>query len=118
MTTKITPETIKLAGELLRREHTERLKLEKEASATVLEKRAQKIAFREIELGLSEPFKSLEEFQEKVASLLSEGDLDVVEKALDRGYVGTRKSGDLVGSSTKAKNPLDRYILTGELDNE
>jgi len=115
---KITPEMIKAAGEMLRKEHSERLRLEKLAQETMQEKRAHKVAFREVELGLHEPYKTHEEFVQKVASLMQE-DLDVVEKALERGYVGTRKIGELAGSSpANGKNPFERFVLTGELDNE
>lgn len=115
--TKISPETIKLAGDMLRREHTERVRLEKEAEASALEKRAHKIAFREVELGLAEPFKSLEEFQQKIAGLIEDGDLEIVEKALERGYHGSRKTGDLVGTTpSKSKNALEQYVLTGEFE--
>lgn len=116
---KITPEQIKTAGELIRKLDQERQELKKEATAHELEKRAAKIAFREVELGIAQPFESMQAFQEKVASILAEGDLDVVEKALERGYTGSRKTSELAGSSpANGKNPFERFVLTGELDNE
>jgi len=113
---KITPELVKQARELLKREHSERVRLEKVAASSELEKRASKIAFREIELGASEPFKSFKEYQEKIASLMQE-DLDVVEKALDRGYGISGRSGDLAegNPSVKGMNAFERVICTGEL---
>lgn len=113
----VTPETIKQAGALIVRMRDENAELEKVASASVLEKRAQKIAFREVELGIAEPFKSHQEFQEKIASLLAEGDLDVVEKALDRGYATSRRDGTLDGSVVKELNVFEHFVRTGELSN-
>ena len=114
-TTKVvTQEMIKEAAAMLRQEHAERLRLEKVAGELELEKRAQKIAFREVELGVTEPFKSHEEFQEKVASLLNDGDLDVVEKALDRGYAGVRKGGELdAGAGGPKLNELEDWVRNG-----
>lgn len=115
---QISAEHVKQAAALLKREHEERLKLEKVASAHELEKRAQKLAFREVELGVCEPFRSLEEFMDKVASLMTE-DLDVVEKALERGYGSSRRvGGELVGEAKRSSNPLEHFVLTGELVNE
>jgi len=112
----ITPELIKKAGVLLKQEHTQRLLLEKQASEHVREKKAQELAFREVELGLCEPFKCNEDFQQKVASLL-EDDLTIVEKALDRGYHKAGKQGELVNDSdAKQKDPFTQYILTGEME--
>lgn len=113
-TKTISPEAVKLAGVLLKQEHSRRVELEKEAAQTTIEKRAQKIAFREVELGIAEPYKTHEEFQQKVASLMGE-DLDVVEKALDRGYGSSAKAGTLVGETGKQKNPFEHFVLTGEL---
>ena len=113
----VSGEMVKKAGEMLKAEHARRLELEKEASVLVLEKRAAKVAFREVELGISEPFKNFEEFQQKVASLMQD-DLDVVEKALDRGYSGSRRLGDLENSTGKGLNPFDHFVRTGELSNE
>ena len=116
MSTKtVTPEMIKKAGVMLKQEHDARLHFEKLAGSYELEKRAQKIAFREIELGMSEPFKSHEEFLSKVAGLMEE-DLAVVEKALERGYVRAQHGGELIGNSNSAKaNALEHYVTTGEL---
>jgi cysteinyl-tRNA synthetase len=115
MEQKVTAEQIKTAGLLIKRLNTEKSELEKAAQDSALEKRAQKIAFKEIELGLCDPFKTFEEFQEKVASLMTD-DLDIVEKALERGYGSTKKAGDLADSSAVAgKNPLETFVLTGEL---
>ena len=110
---------IKKAAELLKREHAERLRLEKVASENEIEKRAQRIAFREVELGVCSPFRTFEEFLDKVASLKNE-DLDVVEKALERGYGSARLAdGELVGETRhKVSNPLEHFVLTGELVNE
>lgn len=115
----VTPEIIKQAGELLKREHEERVRLEKQASESVLEKRAQKLAFREIELGISEPFKTHEEFTQKVASLMQEN-LDIVETALERGYGNSRRTGELSDGETnkKGRNPFEQFVWTGELDSE
>ena len=116
-TKKISPEMMKRAGELLKNEHSRRVELEKQASAAEKEKKAQAVAFREVELGLSEPFKTYDEFQEKVASLMEE-DLEIVEKALDRGYHGVQKTaGELAGNGDNGafKDPLSQYVLTGEL---
>ena len=116
---QISPEHIKQAAALLRREHDERLRLEKVASENETVQRAQKLAFREVELGICEPFKTHDEFLQKVASLATE-DLDVVEKALERGYGNSRRlSGELVGEvGVKNDNPFKHYVLTGELVTE
>lgn len=112
----ISPEQIKKAGALLKREHIERLRLEKLASTHVREKKAQELAFREVELGLCEPYKSNDEFQQKVASLLDD-DLEIVEKALDRGYHKAEKQGELTNDEDAGmKDPLTRYVLTGEME--
>jgi hypothetical protein len=118
-TKQISPEHIKQAAALLKKEHEERVRLEKVAAENEVERRAEKLAFREVELGICEPFKTHEEFLSKVASLKQE-DLDVVEKALERGYGNSRRSGDeLVGETNKkGNNPWEHYILTGELVNE
>lgn len=117
----ISSELVKQAGELLRREHARCNELEKQASDFVREKKAAAIAYREVELGICEPFRSYQDFQEKVANLLQD-DLEVVEKALERGYTGARQVGELVDSAKSTlspgmDNPLGRLILTGELDN-
>lgn len=111
----VTVEQVKLAGELLKREHQARLTLEKEANDLKLEKRAMKIAFREVELGISEPYKSHDEFITKVASLMKD-DLTVVEKALELGYGPARKNGELDETTGKELDPLSRWIRFG--DNE
>jgi hypothetical protein len=114
-TKKITPEHIKQAGVLLKQEHDERVRLEKVASAFEKKAQAEKLAFREVELGISEPFKNYEEYQEKVANLLKE-DLAVVEKALERGYGSAPRAGELVGeTSNKVTNPFEHFVRTGEL---
>lgn len=111
----ISIELVKKAGELLKKEHDSRLRLEKEAAQAGLEKRASRVAFREVELGLSEPFRTHDEFLAKVASLMKE-DLDVVEKALQRGYGASRAFGELDTSSNSARSldPLSRWIWYGE----
>ena len=114
----LTPEHIKQAGELLKKEHTERLRLEKVAADFEKRGRAEKIAFREVEAGVSEPFKNYEEYQQKIATLLNE-ELDVVEKALDRGYKSGPSQGELVGDSdNKVMNPFERWVRMGELVTE
>lgn len=107
-------EQVKQAGMLLKREHEERLRLEKVAGDLQLEKRAMQIAFREVELGISEPFRSYEALLEKVATLLKE-DLDVVEKALERGYGSAGRIGTLAEETSKpGRNLLERWVLEGE----
>lgn len=111
----ITLEQVKQAGVLLKKEHEERLRLEKEAGDLKLEKRAMRIAFKEVELGISEPFRNFEDLLTKVASLMSE-DLDVVEKALERGYGAPNRIGTLVDDTkSKQRDPLSRWVLDGEL---
>lgn len=115
MNKTITPEQMKDVAQLLRKTATERDGFKKEAEESTLRNRAEKIAFREVEIGLVDPFKTYDEFQEKVASLMSD-DLDVVEKALERGYHTTRKDGELGKSVGGEKmDPLTQVILTGEL---
>lgn len=111
----ITPELVKKAGVLLKQEHTRRLELEKQATADALEKRAQRIAFREVELGITLPFQTFEDFQQKVASLAQEN-LDVVEKALERGYSRSASESLEGGASGKKLNPMEHYVLHGELE--
>lgn len=115
MSKTISVEQAKIAGELLMREHSARLALEKEAGDHKLEKRAAKIAFREVELGIAEPYKSHDDFMNKVASLMKE-DLDVVEKALERGYGPSRRDGELADSTGKELDPFTRWVKHGELD--
>lgn len=108
-------EQVKLAGQLLAREHQARLSLEKRAYDLELEKRATKVAFREVELGISEPFKSHESLMQKVASLMQD-DLDVVEKALERGYGPARRDGELADETGKGLDPFTRWVRYGETD--
>lgn len=110
---KVTLEQVKLAGELLKREHSARLELEKEAQDFKLEKRAMKIAFREVELGISEPYKTHDELLQKVANLMKE-DLDVVEKAIERGYGPARRDGELADETGKGLDPFTRWVLHGD----
>jgi hypothetical protein len=110
----VSVELVKKAGALLKQEHEARVRLEKEAHQSGLEKRAARIAFREVELGLCEPFKTHDEFLAKVASLMGE-DLDVVEKALQRGYGASRAYGELdTSSNAQSLDPLSRWVLYGE----
>ena len=112
----VTLEQVKQAGMVLKKVNEERLRLEKVAGDLQMEKRAMQIAFREVELGLSEPFSSFEELQVKVASLMKE-DLDVVEKALQRGYGKLGNVGTLA-EETHAKSDLnvfERWVLEGQL---
>ena len=115
--TSVSLEQVKLAGTLLKKENTLRLQLEKEASDLKLEKRAMKIAFREVELGHTEPYRSFDELQQKIAALLNE-DLDIVEKALERGYGNVGKYGILEDNakSGRGKSELERWVLFGETD--
>lgn len=107
---------IKKAGALLKQEHEARLSLEKQAEDAALEKRATRVAFREVELGLREPFRSYEELTEKVAALVKEGDIASVEKALARGYGATRQIGELDTSGTGGRklNPLEEWVWNGD----
>lgn len=119
MSKPISLEMVKQAGVLLKQEH----ELRKEADAKILahdlEKRATKIAFREVELGYNEPFSSYDELMEKVASLMKE-DLDVLEKALERGYGpgGNVKGGELAEDlkKTASSNPLHNWVMNGILE--
>ena len=106
-------EQVKLAGELLAREHQARVLFEKKAQDLETTARATKIAFREVELGISEPYRSHDELMLKVASLVKE-DLDVIEKALERGYGPSRKDGELAEETGKGLDPLSRWVLHGE----
>lgn len=115
MSKTVSMEQVKLAASLLAREHSTRLRLEKEAQVTQLEKRAMKVAFREIELGISEPYKTHEEFMQKVSSLMQE-DLDVVEKALERGYGPARRDGELADETGKGLDVFSRWVKHGELE--
>lgn len=111
-------EMVKKAGQLLKQEHEARLGLEKKAQATELEKRAMKVAFREVELGLAQPFTTYEAFMEKVASLANEN-LDVIEKAIELGYVpGGANVGTLAEEhrKTAGANALHNWVMNGELE--
>jgi cysteinyl-tRNA synthetase len=113
----ISPAQIKLAGEMLKKEHSERLRLEKVAADFEKKAKAEKLAFREVELGITEPYKNFDEFQKKVASLLDD-DLEVLEKALDRGYGSSRRVGELADAGGKVNNPFEHFVRTGELVTE
>jgi hypothetical protein len=111
----VTLEMVKQAGMVLKKVNEEKLRLEKEAGDFRLEKRAMAVAFREVELGISEPFHSYGELMSKVASLVHE-DLDVVEKALERGYGNSGKIGILDDERPSERmNVLEKWVLTGEL---
>jgi len=110
----VTLEQVKQAGVVLKRVNEEKLRLEKVASDLQLEKRAMQIAFKEVELGIAEPFRSFEELQTKVAGLMVE-DLDVVEKALERGYGSLGNVGTLADEVRDNRNSFERWILSGEL---
>ena len=111
----VTLEQVKQAGVVLKRVNEEKLRLQKEAAVHSLEKRAMKIAYREVELGISQPFSSYEDLMEKVASLMKE-DLDVVEKALERGYGSAGAIGTLVNDGEVAdKDVFKTWILEGKL---
>lgn len=114
MKKEVTLEQIKTAAELLKKEHTERLRLEKVAEDASLRERAAKVAFREVELGVCEPYRTHEEFQTKVASLMNE-DLSVVEKALERGYGSYAGPGELDNTpAEKQLDPLSSWVLHGK----
>jgi hypothetical protein len=114
----LTPEHIKQAGELIKRQSTELVRLEKVAAEFEKKARAEKLAFREVELGVTEPFKNLEEYQKKIASLLGD-DLDILEKALERGYGTSQRLGELVNEAgSKVTNPFEHFVRTGELVTE
>jgi hypothetical protein len=110
----VTLDQVKQAGMVLKRVNEEKLRLEKVAEDLQLEKRAMKIAFREVELGLTAPFHSFEELLTKVAGLMKE-DLDVVEKALERGYGSLGNVGTLADEVKNTRNMLERWVLEGEL---
>lgn len=110
----VTLEQVKQAGAVLKRVNEEKLRLEKVASELQLEKRAMQIAFKEVELGIAQPFRSFEELQTKVAGLMKE-DLDVVEKALERGYGNLGNVGTLADEVKNHRNTLERWVLEGEL---
>jgi hypothetical protein len=113
----ISPEHIKQAGELIGRQQVELGRLEKVAADFEKRARAEKLAFREVELGISEPFKNLDEYHKKIASLVGD-DLDVLEKALERGYGTSRRLGELEGPGGKVENPFEHFVRTGQLVTE
>jgi hypothetical protein len=111
----VTMEQVKQAGVVLKRVNEEKLRLEKEAAVHGLEKRAMRIAFREVELGISQPFNSYEDLMEKVAGLMKE-DLNVVEKALERGYGNAGSIGTLVeGAEVGEKDVFKNWVLNGTI---
>lgn len=110
-------EKVKLAGELLKKEHEKRLELEKQASQ--LEKvaadfgdfqRAAKIVFLEIEKGLAEPITSYDDFMSKIASV-KEQDMTVIEKAMDLGYNSGFSGGNLVEDESQPREAKNGYEL-------
>lgn len=110
---QITVEMIKEAGQRLEKEHTARKTLEKQAA---FRSKAEQLAFRQVESGYCAPFRSFEEFEEKVASLLKE-DLEVVEKAMDLGIGNQLGVGNLAtdrGGKTDSEQNLVNFIMTGE----
>jgi hypothetical protein len=112
---KITMEQVKQAGVVLKKVNEEKLRLQKEAAVYNLEKRAMQIAFREVEMGITQPFSSMKDLMEKVAGLMKE-DLDVVEKALERGYGNVNNIGTLVeGVVGKSRNAFEEWVLEGKL---
>lgn len=110
----VTLEQVKQAGVVLKRVNEEKLRLEKVASDLQLEKRAMQIAFKEVELGIAEPFRSYGDLLTKVAGLMKE-DLDIVEKALERGYGSLNSVGTLADESKQSRNVLERWVLEGEI---
>ena len=111
----VTLEQVKQAGVVLKRVNEEKLRLQKEAAVYNLEKRAMAIAFREVELGITQPFGSMKDLLEKVAGLMKE-DLDVVEKALERGYGSAGSIGTLVDSTEgNGRNPFENWVLNGTI---
>jgi uncharacterized protein YqeY len=106
-------ELLKTAGKMLKSEHDARLTLEKKA-------RAEKIAFRKVELGIIEPFADYESFQKEANALVTE-DLNLVEKAIEYGVHGSHQTGDLEKKANVSLRPADimnHFVLTGELINE
>jgi hypothetical protein len=105
------PELLKQAAAMLKTEHGKRLELEKRAHA-------EKLAFRKVELGITEPFSSYEDFRKEAAAIEAEGDLALVEKALEYGTLGGHRSGTLekqASSERGSLNPIEHLILHGEL---
>jgi len=115
MSKTISLEMVKQAGVLLKKEHELRLEFEKKAQDLELEKRAMKLAFKEVELGYSNPFQNYEAFHKKIASLMND-DLDVLEKALDRGYSGSFNSGELDSPQKEigGKEVFFNWVMNGE----
>ena len=102
---------LKTAGKMLKEEHGLRLDLEKKA-------KAEKIAFRKVELGLVDPFADYETFQKEANALMTE-DLELVEKAIEYGVQGSRQTGSLEKKASVSQDPagaLNHYILTGEFN--
>ena len=112
----VTLEQVKQAGVVLKRVNEEKLRLQKEAAVYGLEKRAMKIAYREVELGISQPFGSYDDLMKKVASLMKE-DLDVVEKALERGYGSAGAIGTLDDGANEVsdRDVFKTWVLEGKL---
>ena len=74
-----------------------------------LAERAQKVAFEMVEKGHHPPFKSYEEFQEKVASLKGQ-DLDVVEKALEFNPHSI-SLGEVSDRTGKGSNAIENFVM-------
>jgi hypothetical protein len=108
---------VKQAGVLLKKEHDLRLETESKVNDLEFEKRAMKLAFREVELGFTQPFAKYEDLIEKVASFQGE-DLDVLEKALERGYGSGRAHGELAEGQkpSSGSNALYKWVMNGELE--
>lgn len=103
-------EFLKKAAVMLKSEHGKRVELEKRAHA-------EKLAFRKVELGIAEPFTSYDDFRKEAEAILKEGDLALVEKALEYGTAGGHRSGTLEkqASLEKGTNPIEHLVLHGEL---
>jgi hypothetical protein len=108
---KNTEQMLKTAGEMLKQEHLEKVALEKVA-------RAQKLAFRKVEMGIVEPFTSYEAMTKEAEAILKDGDLDLTERAMDLGITGGHRSGELTKQASSGAQPTDvfnHFVLTGEL---
>lgn len=104
-------EMLKTAGRMLKQEHESRSLLEKKA-------RAQKIAFKKVEMGIVDPFNSYEALEKEATAILEHDDLDVLEKALEIGVIGGHRSGELEKKANLSSNPADvfnHFVTTGEL---
>lgn len=82
--------------------------LEKEAAHN---EKAVRIAFSMVENGNTPAFKSYDEFHEKVASLMEEQDLSVVEKALEYNTQKLASIGELTEKVSKGGNAIEQFVF-------